>query len=493
MFRGTVLIIFMLFAPGLASAVSLSAETRSCLNCHRALHPGIVKDWESSMHAGTTPAEALGKGPLERRVSAASVDDALGAAVVGCHECHAMNPDAHEDNFPHFGFRINVVVTPRDCAVCHPEEAGQYAGSKKAHAVGNLEGNPVYHTLYSDIIGLKKVDGLDITGSEPSDHTRQEACFACHGTVVRAGGLKSVETKFGALKVPALSNWPNQGVGRINPDGSMGACTSCHPRHAFSIEVARKPFTCAQCHLEPDVPAWNVYAESKHGNIFLSMKSGWDFNSVPWRLGEDFTAPTCAVCHASLITSPGGAVIAPRSHDFGARLWVRLFGLIYTHPQPKNGDTTIIMNRDGLPLPTAFTGERALRYLIGEEEQARRKGVMTALCRGCHNTDWVDSHFMKLETTLRETDGMTLAATRLLLAAWEAGAADKKNPFDEALERKWIKQWLFYGNTARYASAMSGAPDYAAFKYGWWGLTTNLEEMKDKIEMKIKPKDLSAE
>jgi hypothetical protein len=81
---------------------------------------------------------------------------------------------------------------------------------------------------------------------------------------------------------------------------------------------------------------------------------------------------------------------------------------------------------------------------------------------------------------------MTLAATRLLEEAWEHGLADDSNPFDEAIEQKWIAQWLFYGNSVRYASAMTGAQDYTTFKYGWWGLTTNLEEMKEKIETKKK-------
>jgi hypothetical protein len=81
---------------------------------------------------------------------------------------------------------------------------------------------------------------------------------------------------------------------------------------------------------------------------------------------------------------------------------------------------------------------------------------------------------------------MTLAATKLLTEAWEHGLADDSNPFDEAIEQKWIKQWLFYGNSVRYASAMTGAQDYTTFKYGWWGLTTNLQEMKDKIEVKRK-------
>jgi len=48
----------------------------------------------------------------------------------------------------------------------------------------------------------------------------------------------------------------------------------------------------------------------------------------------------------------------------------------------------------------------------------------------------------------------------------------------------WIKQWLFYSNSIRYASAMTGAHDYATFKNGWWELSDNLQKMKDMIEMK---------
>ena len=45
------------------------------------------------------------------------------------------------------------------------------------------------------------------------------------------------------------------------------------------IEVARKPYTCGQCTIsDPDVPAFEVYKESKHGNIFFSMQHGWNWN-----------------------------------------------------------------------------------------------------------------------------------------------------------------------------------------------------------------------
>jgi hypothetical protein len=490
-------VIFILMLPTVVFAASLSQESQSCLNCHKGLTPGIVGDWERSLHSSTSPAEALQKPEVQRRMSAESVPDELRDTVVGCYECHGLNKEAHKDNFSHYGYRINVVVSPNDCNTCHPTEVEQYSGSKKFHAIGNLTKNPVYHTLVKTIIGQQDVEGTTITHQEPSDLTKQEACFACHGTTIEVLGMKDVKTKLGTAQVPDLKNWPNQGVGRINPDGSMGACTSCHPRHSFSIEVARKPETCGQCHLEPDVPAYNVYMESKHGNIFAADKEKWDFNAVPWKLGKDFTAPTCATCHVSLVASPDGGIIAEGSHDFGSRLWVRLFGLIYTHPQPKSGDTSIIRNADDLPLPTTFLGKPASEYLIGPDEQARRKERMTAVCKGCHSTSWVNAHFDKMDNTLKETDHMTLQATKLLVYAWENGLAKGlphgENPFDEAIEQKWVKQWLFYGNTARYASAMSGAQDYVAFKYGWWGLTTNLQEMKDKIELKKAIKHIKEE
>jgi hypothetical protein len=79
---------------------------------------------------------------------------------------------------------------------------------------------------------------------------------------------------------------------------------------------------------------------------------------------------------------------------------------------------------------------------------------------------------------------MTLAATELMLEAWEKGVEDRSNPFDESIEKMWMKQWLFYSNSIRYASAMTGAADYATFKNGWWELSHNIQKMKDLIEIK---------
>lgn len=490
--RLSIFILLFILTPCLTSAKGkdlspkkISPETESCISCHRTVTPGIVEDWMKSRHSLITPGEALKKKPLERRVSIERTEESTGKYVVGCYECHSLNPENHTDNFEHMGYRINVVVTPSDCKKCHPSEVNQFSKSKKAYAYRNLMDNPIYRMLVNTTTGLKEFDGR-LSSKVPSEKTLHETCLGCHGTKLEVKGVKRIMTSMGELQIPEISNWPNQGVGRINPDGSLGSCTACHPRHSFSIEIARKPYTCAQCHLEPDVPAWNVYKESKHGNIFLSKYTEWNFSSVPWTIGKDFKAPTCATCHNSLLVSPDGKVIAERTHDFGSRLWVRLFGLIYAHPQPKSGDTTIIKNKDGLPLPVSFSGELASGYLIDEAEQKERMKVMKNVCNGCHNSDWVNGHFEKLDSTIRETNMMTLTATKMIVQAWEKGIEDKSNPFDEALEKRWVRQWLFYANSIRYASAMTGAPDYTAFKYGWWDLSENLSNMMDIIEFKQK-------
>jgi len=460
----------------------LSSETEACIDCHKSFHGGLVEDWLTSRHARTTPEAALQKPELERRISSTAIPVKLQKVAVGCYECHALNEKAHKDNFEHFGYNINVVVTPNDCKTCHNTEAEQYAGSKKASALLNLQKNPVYHTLVETIVGTKALRDGKIVRSGVSEDVKNGTCYGCHGTEVSVKGMKKLSTEMGDIEVPNLTNWPNQGVGRINPDGSTGACTSCHPRHGFSLKVARKPYTCGECHLEPDSPAYNVYNESKHGNIYASVYQDWNFDNVPWTVGKDFRAPTCASCHNSLIVNADKEVIASRSHDFGARLWVRIFGLIYSHPQPKGGKTYEIKNKDGLPLPTAFTGELASAFLIDQAEQTKRQKAMKGVCQSCHSTSWTDGYFAKFQKMVDEADAMVKPATQLLLTAWGRGLADKTNPFDEPIEQRWVRQWLFYANSVRYAAAMQG-PDYASFKNGFWELTNNLAEMEQFIRL----------
>lgn len=465
--------------------VAVSGATEDCLACHVDVTPGIVADWKNSLHYRTTPADALQKPDSARRVSAKTIPQELADVTVGCAECHQLNAAEHADTFDHEGADVHVVVTPRDCATCHPIETEQYDRNKMAWAHTNLNGNPLYRQLIGVVNGPYTFSDGRLTVSTPDDRTNAESCNHCHGTAVQIAGTVTRDTSQGTMEFPVLVGWPNQGVGRINPDHSRGSCTACHTRHMFAVSTARQPYTCAQCHKGPDVPAYKVYEVSKHGNIFSTHKQDWDFKAVPWTAGQDFAAPTCAVCHISQVVDAGGNVTAQRTHAMNDRLPWRLFGLIYAHPQPKSPDTTVITNQAGLPLPTELTGQPVKAFLIDQAGQSDRTQTMQGVCRSCHASGWVEGHWANLENTIHQTNAQTLAATRIILQAWDSGVVKgpgaQDSPFNEALERLWVEQWLFYANSTRLASAMGGA-DYGVFADGRWFLTKNLLDMAEWLE-----------
>ena len=488
----TVLFFVSSVQSSLVMAAKISEETQTCIECHASVTPGIVDDWKASVHSQISPSEALKKPELERTISAKSLPDDMKNVVVGCAECHTANPKAHKDTFEHNGFNVHVVVTPRDCSTCHPQEVREYGKNIMSMAYRNLMANPVYKDLMHSINAVQDFHGGKLTYEKTvNGKTEADSCLFCHGTKVEVKGLKTRETEMGEMDFPVLTGWPNQGVGRINPDGTTGSCTSCHPRHSFSIAVARKPYTCAECHKGPDVPAYKVYMVSKHGNIYSSHAKEWNFKATPWVVGKDFTAPTCATCHASLVVNESGDVIVKRSHQMNDRSAWRIFGLVYAHAHPKSPDTTIIKNKAGLPLPTELTGEPVSSALIDAKEQAARTANMKKLCLACHTQSWVDGHFIRFENTLKTTNQMTLAATRILLDAWEKGAAkglaQKDSIFNEAIEKMWVEEWLFYANSTRFAAAMAGA-DYGVFANGRWYMSKNLQMMADWLEFKLAAK-----
>ncbi len=77
---------------------------------------------------------------------------------------------------------------------------------------------------------------------------------------------------------------------------------------------------------------------------------------------------------------------------------------------------------------------------------------------------------------------MTLTSTQILKEAWKQGVASQTpSIFDEAIEKEWVEQWLFYGNSTRFASAMMGA-DYGVFANGRWFMSKNIQQMLDRLK-----------
>mgnify|MGYP001212175067 FL=1 len=260
----------MLFAPSLiilltfagvatASTERISPETAQCLTCHIET-PAVISQWEESAHWN---------------------------AGVGCYECHQANA-GDADAMDHYGFSVAVIVSPLDCAQCHPEESAEQEAS--------------HHAKAGDILNTK--DGIlgQTIGGEPAVAV---GCRQCHGSIVKVNPDGSLD--------PAT--WPNTGIGRVNPDGSKGTCSACHTRHRFSKKQARQPETCGKCHLGPDHPQKEVYEESKHGILYQAFKDELNLDRPKWVAGQDyFDAPTCATCHMSATPNQGV------THDVGTRL-----------------------------------------------------------------------------------------------------------------------------------------------------------------------------
>ncbi|MDY6952561.1 MAG: multiheme c-type cytochrome [Thermodesulfobacteriota bacterium] len=355
---------------------------KNCVECHQARTPGIHYDWQASVH---------------------------NKVGVGCYKCHGAEEKNEFFSKAHLEYDktpICIVVTPNKCASCHPGEAAQYARSKHANT----------HEIIWKVDRWLK-DGMNNTVE------RTTGCYACHGTVVKVEGGR-----------PAPGTWPNVGVGRVNPDGSLGSCSSCHTRHKFSVMEARKPEACDQCHLGPDHPQIEIYNESKHGTIYHAEgdKWNWDPDDKHWKAGRDFRAPTCAACHMSTASE------IPRTHDVTERLAWETQAPLTVRPS----------EFEPFPASTDWTEER---------------GKMKGVCLQCHSRSWTDDHFANFDDVVSNYNEIYFKPIeKIINDLYGARLLSKERYFDEPLEWEFYELWHHEGRRARMGAAMM-APDYA-----WW-------------------------
>ena len=201
-------LLFLSTAALSSSGAPLSEDSEACVDCHIHATPGIVSDWKKGRMARVTP-EAAMKMPLpERRISVKKPSDITAKVAVGCAECHTMNPEKHKDTFEHNGYSVHVVVTPGDCAACHPKEVEQYGGNLMSHAYGNLQGNSLYRSLVDSTNGLLTFENMKLTQTKSDPQMDADACLYCHGTKVEVKGFKTRETPDGEMDFPVLTGWP---------------------------------------------------------------------------------------------------------------------------------------------------------------------------------------------------------------------------------------------------------------------------------------------
>jgi hypothetical protein len=408
-------------------ATSLAAQTTipskmsdaslECVECHADETAGIYDQWGSSKHF---------------------------RANVGCFECHgAKKGDA--DAFEHNDYLISIIVSPKDCSRCHPNEVREFDESHHAKA-GQILGS--LDNFLADIVegdwNFYGGSALTVSG-----------CKQCHGGVVEVNDD-------GSLKP---TGWPNTGMGRLNPDGSIGACTACHQRHAFSAEQARRPENCGKCHLGPDHPQKEIYEESKHGIAYEAHKDDLKMDNAKWVLGEDYSAaPTCATCHMSAVRTADGDLI-PVTHDVGLRI-------SWNNRPPKSIRPEVSDKKLGLDK-------------MAKVPWQKRRANMKQVCNVCHTPTYTDNFYEQYDGVIDlynskfaqpGIDFMKLLYDNGLLTAQK---------FDEQAEWTWWEIWHHEGRVARHGASMM-APDYTH----WHGLyevakhwyTKFVPELQDIVE-----------
>jgi hypothetical protein len=227
-------------------------------------------------------------------------------------------------------------------------------------------------------------------------------------------------------------------VGKPAADGSVGQCQKCHIRHEFSLEQARKPETCNNCHIGPDHPQWEIYTESPHGIIYQTQKDNFNWEAEPGTLTvKDFPAPTCATCH---ISGFGGA---GTTHDVGDRLSWFLFAPV-SERRPAYQDNTVRMQ---------------------------------SVCLECHNKDFVTRFYTDADKATVSVNNFVKQGQDIMKPLYDQKLiADK--PFQEPIQFSEFELWHHWGRTAKFGAWMQG-PDYTQ----WHGAYEMLKALSDLREL----------
>jgi nitrate/TMAO reductase-like tetraheme cytochrome c subunit len=369
-------------------SAAMVRATGKCAECHTEQQYSIVHEYELSAHA---------------------------AKGISCLECH--QPAQGQDKADHHGFVISKGVTAANCRSCHESEYQQFLRSR--HAA------PSWAAVYGE-------KGLTPDQVDFSEKYQPGACKRPANPLVALEGASSIVS--GCTKCHA--------VGKPNSDGSIGTCTACHTRHTSSIEIARLPTTCGQCHMGPDHSQLEIYNESKHGVMFAAQKSQLKLDVPPKKLtSRDMFIPTCATCHMSGLN--GQKV----THDPSERL----------------------------------------SYLLAAEISNKRPGYalaqanMKETCVQCHTRPVVERVYDEAEKAVVSTNEKVKAAREI----YEKLRADKiiTGPmFSNPIDFVYFDLWHYYGRTAKHGAFMGGQ-DFAQWhgNYPILEHTVELQAMAEEL------------
>jgi hydroxylamine dehydrogenase len=360
--------------------------TGKCAECHRQETAAVLDEYEMSRHA---------------------------AANVSCLDCH--QPHEGQEKLDHRGFVIAKHVTALSCSQCHDTEYRQFLRSR--HAAPS----------WAAVAG-------------PKDFTPEQVAFSekyHQGAVNRpANALAVMEGPAAISKGCAVCH----SVGKPNADGSIGTCTACHARHNASVELARLPSTCGQCHMGPDHSQVEIYNESKHGVLFVAQRGTMNLKADPKQLTcRDMPVPTCATCHMS------GLEGMQVTHDTTDRLSYWLF---------------------------APVSDKRPTFQQGQDQ-------MKEVCNKCHTTGPTDRFYAEAEDVLTATNDRIREAQALMKSLYDQKLLTPE-PFDEPIEFLYFDLWHYYGRTAKHGAFMGGA-DFVQW-HGNYEIVLKMAELRKQAQ-----------
>ena len=380
--------------PGEVNALANSDDT--CVTCHRNTTPGIVEQYGHSTMA---------------------------AANVRCQDCHEVEAD-YPGAVEHEGTYVLNQPTTAMCQNCHSAEVAQFNQSRHSlpayvAVAGSKDLSPEHLAMYEAIpegsFGPDK--SRNIIAQMEGPEITKFACESCHD------------------------------VGKPAADNSVGQCQKCHQRHEFSLEQARKPETCNNCHIGPDHPQWEIYFESKHGIAYTTGGEDWKWEAEPGTLSvTDFPAPTCASCHFSGFGSAG------TTHDAGDRLTWYLFAPI-SERRPSWQDNRVRMQ---------------------------------SVCTTCHNLNFIETYYANADAATEAVNAFIVQSDGIRNALATEGLLTDA-PFDEQFDFTYYETWHHYGRTAKFGVWMQGA-DYTQW-HGAYEVVKGLAELEEMANEKRQTQD----
>ncbi|MEW8330797.1 MAG: multiheme c-type cytochrome [Candidatus Thiodiazotropha sp.] len=378
-----------------------------CVSCHEKSSSGLTRQWRKSAHA---------------------------EAGVNCLDCHKASVDDN-DAITHEGQVIATIVSPLDCSRCHTVEYEQQKGSVHSEAVSIIE---------------NRLPAL--AGHVGGDAIVAAGCDQCHGSRVVIRGDGSLDPR----------SWPNSGIGRINPDGSKGSCSSCHGKHRFSKAQAREPSACVRCHSGPDSPDKAIYEASKHGMQYEAHRDEMALDSDSWVAGKDYVAaPTCVTCHM------GAAGKLKANHDVGMRnMW--------SLNTPVSEKQYLVVFEDGekMELPASQSPPKrgseinktdgSLGKVKAVATPKRRRQAMQLVCLECHSKALTESFMDQFDDVVKLFNEKFGTPAKQIMQALYSEELLTPAPFDEPIEFTYWELWHDEGARARHGASMASA------NHTWW-------------------------